>query len=476
MESFSEVFNIVKNILRENLTEPAYNLWIEPLKAVGLQDNVVTLMSPSAFHCSTLQHNYETRIKDVFDEVMGFDVTIRFISADQPEGEAASLSEEKQPSSEPEKKQPVNLVLEEPELEEPTQQTPEVFDHSAFDPDGDYAYTFENFIVGSRNEFAYTACRSIATANFNAPKPYNPLFIYGPSGLGKTHLLMAIKFEVEKRNPNLNIIYSNAEVFTNEVIEHIKHQNMEELRRKYRSADYFLIDDIQFFAGKDSTQEEFFHTFNDLYQHNKQIVITSDRPPKDIQIITDRLKTRFESGLLADISPPDIETRIAIIKRKAELLGLDIPDEIVNFIASKLKSNIRQLEGAVKKLNVNKMLTHEAVTLPHAQSVIREILNDEQPLPVTVEKIIEEVGRTFDVSPADIRSNKRSGPISNARQIAIYIVREITQIPMKQIGQEFGNRDHTTIVYTIKKVDNLMKTNPHERGIIEDLIRNIRAK
>ena len=461
MESFSEVFNIVKNILRENLTEPAYNLWIEPLQAVGLQDNVVTLLSPSAFHCSTIQHNYESRIKDVFDEVMGFDVTLRFVSADQPD---APLPAEQPAGNEA------------APLPPPPAAGAEAKPASAFDPDGDYEYTFENFIVGSRNEFAYTACRSIATANFNAPKPYNPLFIYGPSGLGKTHLLMAIKFEVEKRNPNLNIIYSNAEVFTNEVIEHIKHQNMEELRRKYRSADYFLIDDIQFFSGKDSTQEEFFHTFNDLYQHNKQIVITSDRPPKDIQIITDRLKTRFESGLLADISPPDIETRIAIIKRKAELLGLDIPDEIVNFIASKLKSNIRQLEGAVKKLNVNKMLTHEAVTLPHAQSVIREILNDEQPLPVTVEKIIEEVGRTFDVSPADIRSNKRSGPISNARQIAIYIVREITQIPMKQIGQEFGNRDHTTIVYTIKKVDNLMKTNPHERGIIEDLIRNIRAK
>ena len=461
MESFSEVFNIVKNILRENLTEPAYNLWIEPLQAVGLQDNVVTLLSPSAFHCSTIQHNYESRIKDVFDEVMGFDVTLRFVSADQPD---APLPAEQPAGNEA------------APLPPPPAAGAEAKPASAFDPDGDYEYTFENFIVGSRNEFAYTACRSIATANFNAPKPYNPLFIYGPSGLGKTHLLMAIKFEVEKRNPNLNIIYSNAEVFTNEVIEHIKHQNMEELRRKYRSADYFLIDDIQFFSGKDSTQEEFFHTFNDLYQHNKQIVITSDRPPKDIQIITDRLKTRFESGLLADISPPDIETRIAIIKRKAEILGLDIPDEIVNFIASKLKSNIRQLEGAVKKLNVNKMLTHEAVTLPHAQSVIREILNDEQPLPVTVEKIIEEVGRTFDVSPADIRSNKRSGPISNARQITIYIVREITQIPMKQIGQEFGNRDHTTIVYTIKKVDNLMKTNPHERGIIEDLIRNIRAK
>lgn len=478
MESFSEVFSIVKGILKENLTEPAYNLWIEPLQAVSLQDNVVTLLSPSAFHCSTLQHNYMTRIKDALDEVMGFEVTIRFISAEDAAAEPAAAP---QPSNEKKDTAAVSALQmpEEPKHSSVSSFTETV---SADEPplpsntDGDYAYTFENFIVGSRNEFAYTACKSIATANFNAPKPYNPLFIYGPSGLGKTHLLMAIKFEVEKRNPDLNIVYTNSENFTNDVIQHLNRQDMNVLRQRYRNADFLLVDDIQFLSGKETTQEEFFHTFNDLYQHNKQIVITSDRPPKDIQIITDRLKTRFESGLLADISPPDIETRIAIIKRKAELLGLDIPAEIVSFIASKLKSNIRQLEGAVKKLYVNQTLIHEPITLPHAQSVIREILNDEQPLPVTVEKIIEEVGRTFDVSPADIRSNKRSGPISNARQIAIYIVREITQIPMKQIGQEFGNRDHTTIVYTIKKVDTLMKTNPHERGIIEDLIRNIRAK
>ena len=282
MESFSEVFNIVKNILRENLTEPAYNLWIEPLQAVGLQDNVVTLMSPSAFHCSTIQHNYETRIKDVFDEVMGFDVTLRFISADQAEETAgqAPVPAEAETAPVPEKR-PEKRAEEKPSTPAP-QPAPAIQAHPTFDPDGDYEYTFENFIVGSRNEFAYTACRSIATTNFNAPKPYNPLFIYGPSGLGKTHLLMAIKFEVEKRNPNLNVLFSNAEVFTNEVIEHIKHQNMEELRRKYRSADYFLIDDIQFFSGKDSTQEEFFHTFNDLYQHNKQIVITSDRQIKSL--------------------------------------------------------------------------------------------------------------------------------------------------------------------------------------------------
>lgn len=479
MESFSEVFNIVKSSIHENLSDAAYKLWIEPIQAVGFQDNVVTLMAPTAFHCSTLQHNYQSRIKDALDEVMGFDVTIQFISADQMAAQTPAV----QPSAPAEKAKPSSgadaaAVPAETGLPTAVPEKPAApaIRAEIDNPDGDYEYTFENFIVGSRNEFAYTACKSIATANFNAPKPYNPLFIYGPSGLGKTHLLMAIKYEVEKRNPGLNIVYTNSENFTNEVIYHIAQQSTEVLRQTYRNADFLLIDDIQFLSGKTQTQEEFFHTFNDLYMHNKQIVITSDRPPKEVQTLTDRLKTRFESGLLADISPPDIETRIAIIKRKAELLGLDIPDEIVSFIASKLKSNIRQLEGAVKKLNLNKMLTHEPITLPHAQSVIREILNDEQPLPVTVEKIIEEVGRTFDVSPEDIRSNKRSGPISNARQIAIYIVREITQIPMKQIGQEFGNRDHTTIVYTLKKVQETMKTNPHERGIIEDLIRNIRAK
>ena len=477
MESFSEVFNIVKSSIHENLSDAAYKLWIEPIQAVGLQDNVVTLMAPTAFHCSTLQHNYQSRIKDALDEVMGFDVTIKFISADQMAAEAPAQpsgvpAEKAKPSAGADASVPAESIRP-AAAEKPAEPVIRPEDDC---PDGDYAYTFENFIVGSRNEFAYTACKSIATANFSAPKPYNPLFIYGPSGLGKTHLLMAIKYEVEKRNPGLNIIYTNSENFTNEVIYHIAQQSTEVLRQTYRNADFLLIDDIQFLSGKTQTQEEFFHTFNDLYMHNKQIVITSDRPPKEVQTLTDRLKTRFESGLLADISPPDIETRIAMINRKAELLGLDIPDEIVSFIASKLKSNIRQLEGAVKKLNLNKMLTHEPITLPHAQSVIREILNDEQPVPVTVEKIIEEVGRTFDVSPEDIRSNKRSGPISNARQIAIYIVREITQIPMKQIGQEFGNRDHTTIVYTLKKVQETMKTNPHERGIIEDLIRNIRAK
>ena len=474
MNSFNEVLTLVKESISRSgeISPTACNLWINPLEPVSFKDNVVTLAVQTHFQ-KKVTTNYLPRIQNVFEEVLGFAVTIELTTRE--EGESEEIQEEANadgadlfvPTYEPTAPPVIRSASEE--------QLPAA-DTKTRDMSGEYEYTFENFIVGGRNEFAYTACKSIAMADFYGPKPYNPLFIYGPSGLGKTHLLMAIKHVVTQKNPQLSIIYTNSENFTNDVVYHLKHQTMADLREKYRSADFLLIDDIQFLSGKEASQEEFFHTFNDLHQHGKQIVITSDRPPKDVQVLEDRLRSRFESGLLADISPPDTETRIAIIKRKAELLELDISDDIVNFIASKLKSNIRQLEGAVKKLKINRMLTGDPITLPSAQSVIREILNDEQPVPVTVEKIIEEVGRTFEVSPEDIRSNKRSGPISSARQVAIYIVREITQISMKQIGQECGGRDHTTIVYTLKKVEELMRTNPHEKGIMEDLIKNIRDK
>ena len=473
MNSFTEVLNLVKESIAKSgeISVTAYNLWIKPLEPISFKDNVASLSLQSVFQ-RNITSNYLPRIERAFEEVLGFPVTVQILVAEEMQN--GSFPPPAAPAPEP----PPAAAPFVPTYGEPVQpeEVPQLTTKESELLTGEYDYTFENFIVGSRNEFAYTACKSIAMADFYAPKPYNPLFIYGPSGLGKTHLLMAIKHVVQQRNPQLNIVYTNSENFTNDVVYHLKKQTMPELREKYRSADFLLIDDIQFLSGKEQTQEEFFHTFNELHQHGKQIVVTSDRPPKDVQALEDRLRSRFESGLLADISPPDTETRIAIIKRKAELLQLDISDEIVNFIAGKLKSNIRQLEGAVKKLKINRVLTGDPITLPNAQGVIREILNDEQPVPVTVEKIIEEVSRTFEVSPEDIRSNKRSGPISTARQIAIYIVREITQISMKQIGQEFGGRDHTTIVYTLKKVEELMSTNPHEKGIIEDLIKNIRDK
>ena len=477
MNSFTEALNLVKDSISrsKSISSTAYNLWIEPLEPVSFQDNVVTLSVPSDFHLNIVRPNYLEAIKSAFEEILGFPVRVELLSG---EGQAAAAPQPAAPAPAPVTTEPAKETVAftptyapAPEEDLPAAQTREVELLS-----GEYEYTFENFIVGSCNEFTYTACKSIATADFYAPKLYNPLFIYGPSGLGKTHLLRAIQHEVHRRNPHLKIVYTTSENFTSDVVTHLNDRTMPKLREKYRSADFLLIDDIQFLSGKEASQEEFFHTFNDLHQHGKQIVITSDRPPKDVQVLAERLRSRFESGLLADISPPDTETRIAIIRRKADLLKLDISDEIVNFIASKLKSNIRQLEGAVNKLKINRMLTGDPITLPNAQSVIREILNDEQPVTVTVENIIAEVSRTYEVSPEDIRSNKRSGPISAARQVAIYIVREITQISMKQIGQEFGGRDHTTIVYTLKKVEDIMKTNPHEKGIIEDLIKNIRDK
>ena len=482
MQSFSDVLNLVKDYFLEKvrsneLTETAYRCWIKNIEPDRFENNTAYLVVSSPFYRGILIDQYMTQLKEAFEAVLGFPVSVEISCSD-----AGTQAPQPQPAVPPH-------VPPEPAAEQAPPK-PQVFsggstsDLSFWDKKmqesgvaGDYAYTFDTFIVGSKNKFAYSACQSITDPKNFQNKQYNPLFIYGPSGLGKTHLLMAIKNELQQKAPQLNVIYTSCETFVNELIIAIKKQNTDEFHTKYRSlADFFLIDDIQFLSGKESSQEEFFHTFNEIYQGGKQIVITSDRPPKDINILEDRLKTRFEWGLLADIGAPDFETRVAIIQRKAELLHIELPDDIINFIATKLKTNIRQLEGAVNKIKMHKLYTGSEPSLSIAQTVINEILNDNQPMPITIERIIDEVAQTYRVNPADIRSNKKNAPISQARQIAIYIVREITQATMKEIGQEFGGRDHTTIVYTLKKVENLIKTNAHDRGIIEDIIKNIRDK
>ena len=476
------MLNLVKDYFLEKvrsneLTETAYRCWIKNIEPDRFENNTAYLVVSSPFYRGILIDQYMTQLKEAFEAVLGFPVSVEISCSD-----AGTQAPQPQPAVPPH-------VPPEPAAEQ-VPPKPQVFsggstsDLSFWDKKmqesgvaGDYAYTFDTFIVGSKNKFAYSACQSITDPKNFQNKQYNPLFIYGPSGLGKTHLLMAIKNELQQKAPQLNVIYTSCETFVNELIIAIKKQNTDEFHTKYRSlADFFLIDDIQFLSGKESSQEEFFHTFNELYQGGKQIVITSDRPPKDINILEDRLKTRFEWGLLADIGAPDFETRVAIIQRKAELLHIELPDDIINFIATKLKTNIRQLEGAVNKIKMHKLYTGSEPSLSIAQTVINEILNDNQPMPITIERIIDEVAQTYRVNPADIRSNKKNAPISQARQIAIYIVREITQATMKEIGQEFGGRDHTTIVYTLKKVENLIKTNAHDRGIIEDIIKNIRDK
>ncbi len=446
MESFREVFALVSEYCKKEISQVAHSLWIKDIEPVKLEGSTAYLAVRSEFKQKILEEKYYDLLSRAFEEVMGFPVDL-VITSLEPTKAQAEEAVEKLANCSPE------------EVEKTT-------------AGGDYEYTFSTFIVGPSNKFAHAASLAVAT---NPAGAYNPLFIYGGSGLGKTHLLYAICNEVLKNKPETNIIYVKGENFTNELIEAIRSESTAEFHNKYRQADVLLVDDIQFIGGKESTQEEFFHTFNTLYEANKQIVLTSDRPPKEIKTLEDRLRTRFEWGLLADVQPPDFETRVAIIRRKAELLDIDIPDDVAEYMANKLKTNIRQLEGAVKKMKAYKLLAGTPPSILIAQNAIRDILNDHQPVPVTIERIISEVARTYNgVTPQDIRSNKRSANISSARQVAIYIVREITQMSMSAIGEEFGGRDHSTIVYALQQVEKNMKIDPRYKELIEDITKNVR--
>ena len=446
MTRFSDLLEIVKAGLESELSPTAYSLWIAPLKPIEIKDSEIVLAVNNDFQKDIVMTKYSEKLCKSFKEVLGFSVKLKILIEENELEDVTDSKEEKKIT----KEKIVNL-------NEPK----------------DYPYTFKTFIVGSTNTFAYAACKAVAQ---NQTGAYNPLFIYGPSGLGKTHLLLAIKHEVNLKKPNLNVLYINGESFTNEFISAIEREKTREFHEKYRNVDYLLMDDIQFLAGKTQTQEEFFYTFNDLHQIGKQIVLTSDRPPKEIKILEDRLRTRFEWGLLADIAPSDFETRVAIIRRKSELLKVTIPDDVINYIAKNLKNNIRQLEGAVKKIKAFELLAGSPPSMNMAHSIIKDILNDNQPTPVTIERIIGEVSKTFNISEKDIKSTKRQSKIAKARHIAIYIVREITQAPYEEIGKEFSNRDHSTITHSLKQVDNIMKKDPKEKEIIEDIIKNIRDR
>jgi chromosomal replication initiator protein len=431
------------------IIESAYNIWIDPISALQLDGNKATLFVQSDFQRSIILQNFEGVIKEGFQNTLGFEVDIEILTEEDMNESKENLAETEQLPTMPE--DGINFESEE------------------------YDYTFDTFIVGRSNEFAYAACTAVARDNNEST--YNPLFIYGPSGLGKTHLMNAISNEMKKNDPSLNIIYVTGETFANELIDAIRMKRDTTIfHEKYRNADVLLVDDVQFIAGRESTQEEFFHTFNELYKEGKQIVLTSDKPPKDIKTLEERIRTRFESGLIADISTPDYETRMAIIRRKAELLNLNIPDDVCEFIANRLKNNIRQLEGAVKKIAALRHFAGNTPTMATAQSVIRDILNDDQPIPITVDKIISDVAEIYNVTPEDIRSNKRSSQISIARKVAIYVVREITQMSLVAIGHEFGDRDHSTIVYSINSIENSLKKDKNLKQIVDDCIKNIRFR
>ncbi len=452
MYSFEEVFDSVKAYcLNEGeLSEVAVKLWIGSLKPHSLNGSIAAFTVQSDFQRNIVIQNYADLLKEAFEHVLGFPVELIIQVVDDDE----------EVSSEDAEKNPENIDQRHASLEKSLE-------------GANYEYTFSTFIVGRSNEFAYAACTAVSK---DPGKNYNPLFIYGPSGLGKTHLMHAIAQEIKSNNPDYNIIYVTSEEFGNDLIKSLDEKNMTSFHEKYRSADVLLIDDIQFFSNKERMQEEFFHTFNKLHAEGKQIVITSDKPPKELKTLEERIRTRFEWGLITDISIPDFETRIAIIRRKAELLDLVIPDDVSEFIANRLKSNIRQLEGAVKKLKALKHLAGSPPSISMAQSVIKDILNDDQPIPITVEKIIMEVADVYGVTPDEIRSSKRSSQISTARKVAMYVVREITQMPLQSIGMEFGGRDHSTVVYGIHNIETGMKRDENLRQLVTDTVKNIREK
>lgn len=437
MESFADVWVLVKKwfVDGERLPTLIYGLWIDVIEPVDLRGDTAYLRVRTDFQRNMVMNRYHNLIVGGLESVLGFEPKLDVEVASSEE----TLAKRKLPMM--------------------------------FTGNSEYEYTFEAFVVGSSNKFAHAAALAVAA---NPSGNYNPLFIYGNSGLGKTHLLFAICNEIKEKNPEKNIIYCKGEEFTNEIINAIQTKTTTELHNKYRQADILAMDDIQFIGGKESTQEEFFHTFEALYQSGKQIILSSDRPPKEIRELEDRIRSRLEMGLTADIQPPDFESRIAIIRSKAESIDITIPDDVANFIASKLRNNIRQLEGTVKKLKAYQMLTGTPPTVGLAQTAIKDILTDNQPIPLTVEKVLIEASRVFGVSVDDIKSKKRSSSVSSARQFCAYIIREVTQLPMKDIGEELGGRDHSTIVYAIQKCEEIMATNVKQRDVINDIIHNIK--
>ncbi len=441
MFTMYELWQSVLNIFKERFNDTVYNLWFSDIEIKSYNNGVVELMFPSKFKMDTVVREFDGQFHEAFKSVCGFDCEFKYTCPEE---------------------------LEEENKEEGYSSSNDIF-------------TFENFICGPSNKFAYTAAKAIAqnpggfineTTNV---ANYNPLFIYGSSGLGKTHLLFAIKNEVERLYPELTVKYVDAEEFGNEFISALGDRTVNEFHEKYRnSIDVFLIDDIQFIAGKTQTEEEFFHTFNSLVNNGKQVVLTSDRPPKQIHSITDRLRSRFESGLLADIQSPEFETRCAIIKRKAKLLNFEIDDDVIEYIAKRSKSNIRQLEGITKRLHAMCTYSEDVPTIALAQNAIKKIFDDDvKPLPVTIQRVVDEVSRTTGVSVEDIYSKKRTANISNARKMCFYIIRNVTDMPFSAIGEEFG-KDRTTVMYNIEEMEKKMLINSTLNSQVLDIINNIK--
>ena len=447
MEAIFEKWDQILQSVKEDhdLTDVSFDAWIKPLKICTIKENKLYILVPSGqLGVNYILKKYELPLKVAITEMMGIEYELVFILPEQ---------EKKFKSQAPKKHSPA----------------PEIAEHSNLNPN----YTFEKFVVGNNNRFAQSAALAVAES---PGESYNPLYIYGGPGLGKTHLMHSIGNFILEQNPSARVLYVTSEEFTNEVIESIRNGNataMTKLREKYRTVDVLMIDDIQFIIGKESTQEEFFHTFNVLHSADKQIILTSDKPPKEMETLEERIKSRFEWGLMADIGLPDYETRMAILRRKVEVDEIEINNEILNYIANNIKSNIRELEGALNKLLAYGKLVKTEITMDIAVKELHNIITPDKPKEITPQLIIEVVSEHFQISMDQMISKNRSNDIAHPRQIAMYLCKNMTDIPLKSIGKLLGGRDHSTIDHGIKKITEEYNTNENTRLLIETIKKKI---
>ena len=435
MNSAPAVWTKVLALLESEMTPTTIKTWFEDVRAVALEENRFVICSPDPLNRDVIRQRYLPAVQKALRELFSSEFEV--------------------------------LVLGEEELSSFSGETK----NNDFLPGTD-EYTFERFVVGSSNKFAHAAARQVADA---PGKSYNPLFLYGESGLGKTHLLYSIAHTVHQNHPDYKIVYIKGDTFTNELIQAIREGRNQEFREKYRGADIFLMDDVQFIAGRDASQEEMFHTFNTLYEAKKQIVFTSDRPPKEMMRLEDRLKTRFEWGLLVDIQPPDYETRMAIIKNKAIRMGVELPDPVLQYIAENITANVRQIEGTVNKLMAMQELEGKKIDSSMIVRAIKDLFKDKSDILPSSDVIIREVCKFYGIEDTVLRGQSRAKDTATARQIAMYLIRSQTTLSLNDIGREFDNRDHTTVLHAINRVEERMKNDADLTEIVKDIKANINS-
>lgn len=448
--SEKEIWDKVLEIAQERISNTSYQTFIKDTQLYSLKNDEAIILVSLPFNASWLNQRYSEIMQAIIYDVIGYEVKPHFISED----ELASYNN-------------VNTQ----EVQEPQVQHSSIDDKTWGKEQFNIHNTFDTFVIGPGNRFPHAASLAVAEAPAEA---YNPLFIYGGVGLGKTHLMHAIGHHVLSNKPNAKVIYTSSEKFTNEFIKSIRDNETEAFREKYRKIDVLLIDDIQFIQNKEQTQEEFFHTFNELHQNNKQIVISSDRPPKEIAKLEDRLRSRFEWGLIVDITPPDYETRMAILQKKIEEENLDIPPEALNYIANQIQSNIRELEGALTRLLAYSKLQGKPITTELTAEALKDIIQSPKSKKITIQDIQKVVGQYYSVRIEDFSAKKRTKSIAYPRQIAMYLSRELTDFSLPKIGEEFGGRDHTTVIHAHEKIANDIKSDPTFKQEVENLEKEIR--